>query len=167
MSQSRDVTVDTLRGLAIVTMIAANLAGPVLREPHPLWLRLYGSFAAAIFVFLSGMMVALTARVHGRAWTYFLARGTAIVVVGALIDVAIWQIAPFTSVDVLYLIGVSLPLCALVLSTPPAARWPMVALVFLATQAVQSILGYAISARRSTRAAHSTRSSTTWNAPPD
>ena len=62
---ARDSTVDALRGLAIATMVAANLASLVLPEPHPFWFRLYGSFAAPTFILLSGMMVSLTWRRHG------------------------------------------------------------------------------------------------------
>src|SRR5262245_37310391 len=123
-------------------MIAANLAGPVLREPHPLWLRLYGSFAAPTFVFLIWMMVAFTARAHDRRWRYFLARGAAIVLAGAFVDVAIWQIYPFTSVYVLYLIGLALPLSALLLSIPQATGVALGLLVFLIAPILQSALGY-------------------------
>lgn len=142
VSDSRDAAVDVLRGVAILTMLGANLAGPVLREPHPFWLRLYGSFAAPLFVLLSGMMVGRTAAARGRRPTYFLARGLVLVAVAALVDVGIWQIVPFTSVDVLYLIGVCLPLCALVLPAGPPTRWTIVVLVLLATPVLQSILGY-------------------------
>lgn len=46
----RDKTIDILRGLAIFTMIAANISPYVLIEPHPFWFRLYGSFAAPLFI---------------------------------------------------------------------------------------------------------------------
>ena len=142
ISRSRDATVDVLRGLAIVTMIAANLAGPVLVEPHPTWIRLYGSFAAPIFVLLSGMMVGLTAAASDRRPTYYLARGASLLTVAALVDIGVWQIFPFTTVDVLYLIGVCVPMCALLLRLSEAVRWTIVALVFVATPLLQSSLGY-------------------------
>src|SRR5262245_51031015 len=59
---ARDPSIDVLRGLAVFMMVAANLAASALEGPHPLWFRLYGSFAAPLFVLLSGMMVAYTAR---------------------------------------------------------------------------------------------------------
>ncbi len=46
---TRDKKIDILRGLAIFTMIAANISPYVLIEPHPFWFRLYGSFAAPLF----------------------------------------------------------------------------------------------------------------------
>ena len=61
-SGGRDLSVDVLRGLAIVTMVAANLAAEMLRQPHPFWLRAYGSFAAPTFVVVAGMMVGFTTK---------------------------------------------------------------------------------------------------------
>lgn len=46
----RDIVIDIIRGLAIFTMIAANMAGKLFAEPHPFGFRLYGSFAAPVFV---------------------------------------------------------------------------------------------------------------------
>src|SRR5262249_21376533 len=123
-------------------MVAANLAGPVLAAPHPLWLRLYGSFAAPLFVLLSGMMVAVTGTSRARPLTYFCARGATVMLVAAPVDVVILQILPFTSMDVLYLIALGIPLCALSLRLPSAARWTVAVLVFAATPALQSTLGY-------------------------
>jgi surface polysaccharide O-acyltransferase-like enzyme len=47
------------------------------------------------------------------------------------------------SVDVLYLIGVSLPLVYLALRMSGAARWTIIAVIFLFTPILQQILGYA------------------------
>jgi uncharacterized membrane protein len=44
--------------------------------------------------------------------------------------------------DVLYLIALGIPLCALSLRLPSAARWTVAVLVFAATPALQSTLGY-------------------------
>jgi len=123
-------------------MVAANLAGAALAEPHPFWLRLYGSFAAPTFVLLSGMMIALSFRARGRAFSYFLKRGATIVLVGALVDVLIWQIYPFTTVDVLYLIGISLPLVSLACLRSPLLAWALAGLIFAGTPVLQRVLGY-------------------------
>ena len=50
----RDQAFDGMRGLAIILMIASNVAPYALAYPHPLWLRSLGSFAAPIFIFLAG-----------------------------------------------------------------------------------------------------------------
>lgn len=140
---NRDRTIDILRGLAIFTMVAANMAGPVLVEPHPFLFRLYGSFAAPLFILISGMMVALTTQTKSHNLKYFLVRGMLVIAVGALIDVLIWKIYPFTTVDVLYLIGISLPLAYLFLRLSTPSQWLIVISIFFFTPFLQNIFGYA------------------------
>ena len=57
--------------------------------------------------------------------------------------VLIWKFYPFMSVDVLYLIGVSIPLSHLALRLSTAARWVIIAGIFLGTPVLQYMLGYA------------------------
>jgi uncharacterized membrane protein len=106
--RARSSAIDALRGAAIVSMLAANLAGPCLVAPHPLWLRVYGSFAAPAFVLLAGMMTSSGQRPAplGR----LLRRALLLVTLAASIDVVCWGIEPFETFDVLYLLGLSLPL---------------------------------------------------------
>jgi len=137
---ARDSTVDALRGFAIATMVAANLASLVLPEPHPFWFRLYGSFAAPTFILLSGMMVSLTRRRHGPL--YFAARGATLLALGALIDLTIWRILPFTAVDVLYLIGLSLPTARLLEPSAALVRWGVPITIFVVAPLLRSALGY-------------------------
>ncbi len=139
---NRDISIDILRGLAIFTMVAANMAPYVLIEPHPFWFRFYGSFAAPLFILISGMMVALTTLTKGHDFKYFLVRGILIVTVGALIDVLMWNFYPFTTVDVLYLIGVSLPIAHLFLRLNNSYQWLIVIIIFLFTPVLQNVLGY-------------------------
>ncbi len=142
MSQ-RDLTLDVLRGLAIFVMIGANMGGAVLEGSQvPFWFRCYSSLAAPLFILVSGMMVALTAEMRHRGLKHFFVRGAMIVVVGVFVDVLIWKILPFTTVDVLYLIGVSLPLAGLFLRLPAKSRWIVVISIFLLTPVLQNILGY-------------------------
>jgi uncharacterized membrane protein len=123
-------------------MVAANMAALVLVEPHPFWLRLYGSFAAPLFILLAGMMVAFTTQTKGHELKYFLARGMMIVAIGVLIDVFIWKIYPFMTVDVLYLIGISLPIAYLFLNLNTRSQWVIIVSIFLVTPILQNILGY-------------------------
>ncbi len=143
VSQERDTAVDIIRGLAIFTMIAANTAGEMLTEPHPFWFRLYGSFAAPLFILMSGMMVALTAEGRKHDLRYFVKRGAMVVAVGALIDILVWHIYPFTTIDVLYLIGISLPLIFLFVYLKPTVRWLLIVIVFGMGPLLQFLLGYA------------------------
>jgi len=142
MNDYRDVSIDILRGLAIFTMVAANTAPYVLMQPHPFWLRLYGSFAAPLFILIAGMMVAFTAQTKGHNLKYFLARGAMLIATGALVDVLIWKIYPFFTVDVLYLIGLSLPLAYLFRYLKPRLQWLAIVFIFLLTPILQKLLGY-------------------------
>lgn len=142
MVRNRDTTIDILRGLAIFTMVAANMAASVLASPHPFLFRLYGSFAAPLFILISAMMVVFTVQTKGHGLKYFLLRGMMIITVGALIDVLIWKIYPFTTVDVLYLIGISVPLAYLFHRLDTLSRWIIVISIFLVTPVLQMNLGY-------------------------
>jgi uncharacterized membrane protein len=123
-------------------MVASNLAAEVLAGSQPFLLRLYGSFAAALFITISGMMVYHTAKTKGYGARHFLLRGGLILLVGVLVDVLIWRIYPFTTVDVLYLIGVSIPIAYLLSRASSRFRWTIVVIIFLATPILQSVLGY-------------------------
>jgi uncharacterized membrane protein len=140
--EKRDVTIDTLRGFALFTMVAANMAPYFLNEPHPFLFRFYGTFAAPLFILISGMMVAITTQTKGHDWKHFLIRGLLIVAVGALIDVVMWNILPFTTVDVLYLIGISLPIAYFFTRLNKSSQWLIVIIIFLATPVLQNIFGY-------------------------
>lgn len=132
--------VDALRGVAIVSMLAANLAGPCLRAPHPLWLRAFGSFAAPAFVLLAGMM---TSSPFGqRSLLRLLRRAGLLLAVAAAIDVVCWGIEPFQTFDVLYLLGLSLPLAGLCARLPGWQNWLLVAVILAAAPLLQARLGY-------------------------
>lgn len=140
---SRDPAIDVLRGLAIVVMVAANLAATLLAEPHPLALRVITSFAAPIFLGVAGLMVTATAERRGRTLGWFLRRGLALLAVAAACDVAIYQLWPFVTVDILYPIAVGLPLAYLFRRLPLAARGAVLGLLVGATPVLQVFLGYA------------------------
>ncbi len=141
MLQQRDTSVDTLRGLAIFTMVAANLAGAILVAPHPLLLRLYGTFAAPLFILLSGMMIS-TGSKKSHDLKYYLVRMGLTLAVAALIDVLIWNLYPFVNFDVLYLIGISMPVVYLSLRLSLKKRVILVAAIFTITPLLQFLLGY-------------------------
>ncbi|MBI5789685.1 MAG: DUF1624 domain-containing protein [Candidatus Schekmanbacteria bacterium] len=142
MPNQRDITIDTLRGIAVFTMLAANLAGMILAEPHPFGLRLYGSFAAPLFILLAGMTVGFTVQAKGYGLKKFLQRGLTLLMTGILLDLLLWRIYPLTTVDVLYLIAVSLPIAYLFLRLKPALRWALIIALFLITPWLQRVLGY-------------------------
>jgi len=143
MVLSRDRTADVVRGIAVFTMICANLAPKVLVEPHPFFLRLYGSFAAPLFIFISGMIAVRSAASRRYGLRHLLLRGFLLILTGALIDFFVFRIVPFMTIDVLYLIGVALPLAALFARCPAPLRWGLLVLVFLLGPLLQNRFGYA------------------------
>jgi len=138
----RDIPVDVLRGLAIAIMVGANLVPALLLPPAPFWLRSVASLAAPLFIFLSGMMIALSFRMKNRTFSYFLIRGGFILVIASLIDLVLRESVPLISMDVLYLIGLSLPLGYLFLSLGLRARAAILAALVIATPLLQTLLGY-------------------------
>jgi len=142
MNQRRDITIDILRGLAIFTMIGIHTAASVVNQPHPFGLRLYGSFAAPLFILLSGMMVAFGVQEKNYDLKYFLVRGILTIVMGVLVDLLVWNIYPFMTVDVLYLLGLSLPLAYLFHYLNKRIQWGVIILIFIMTLALQKIFGY-------------------------
>jgi len=137
--RSRLFWIDVLRGIAILLMIPANFA-PYLAEPHAVWYRIAGSFAAPMFITLSAGMVALQR--GKRSFGYYAKRGGCVILIGALIDWLLTGILPFTSFDVLYVIGFSLPLAYLVRNWRVRRLWLMTAAIFLATVLLQRTVGY-------------------------
>ncbi len=136
----RSHAVDALRGAAIVSMFAANLAGPCLTPPHPLWLRVYGSFAAPTFVFLAGMMTSLSGR--PAPLPRLLKRSLLLLLLAAGIDLLCWGIDPFETFDVLYLLGLALPVAGLCLRLEPWLHALLAAAILLATPWLHRTLGY-------------------------
>jgi len=141
--KERDVSVDILRGIAIFTMIAANMAPYNYEEPHPLAFRLYGSLAAPMFIFLAGMMVSYTATIKAHPIQYYLKRAAATILVAALIDSCIWDILPLVTFDVLYMIGLAMPLIFLFNKLPRIAQVILIISIFSVTPLLHYFMGYA------------------------
>ncbi len=143
MRASRNPTIDILRGIAIFTMVAANLSAPLLRlDDKILLFRLYGTFAAPLFVILAGMMVVVTSTKHANAWHY-VNRGLLIVACGCLLDIVVWQIYPLLGYDILYLTGICIPAVYLVTKyCGLPARIIIVALLIAATPFLQTLFSY-------------------------
>ena len=144
MKPQRDLTIDTLRGFAIFTMIAANLAGRVLAEPHPLAFRFYGSFAAPLFILLAGMMVGFSSLKKSYTFPYFFKRGISVIGMAALLDILVYRTYPFITWDVLYLIGFSLIAAYLFNPLKIWLKFLIVLMIFALTPFLQHYLGYLI-----------------------
>ena len=137
---SRLPWVDALRGCAILVMIPANLF-PYYAEPHPLWYRVLASCVAPpVFIAVSAGMVVLGSRKHTLG--YYVQRGGWVVLISALIDLGLWGIFPFASMDVLYLIGLGMPVAFLCRNLRVGWLCLAGATVFAASYALQRRFGY-------------------------
>ncbi|MDP2901832.1 MAG: heparan-alpha-glucosaminide N-acetyltransferase domain-containing protein [Methylovulum sp.] len=143
MHSSRNLTIDILRGIAIFTMVAANLSASLLQpDDKVLIFRLYGTFAAPLFVMLAGMMVVITGTKHAT-FQHYLKRGLSIIVCGCLLDVLVWQIYPFLGYDILYLTGLSIPVVHLLSKyCTITTRTLIVILLIASTPALQTLFDY-------------------------
>ncbi|MEM3697337.1 MAG: heparan-alpha-glucosaminide N-acetyltransferase domain-containing protein [Candidatus Bathyarchaeia archaeon] len=138
----RDVTIDILRGLAVLFMVCGNLPTVLSVEPYPFWLVLYNAWAAPLFIVIAGMMVAFTTQTKGHKLKYFLARGILLIIVGALIEVIIFKSNPFMFFQILYLIGTSLPIAYLFSRLNAFSQWLTVISLFSFTPLLQEFLKY-------------------------
>lgn len=139
MRNLRELNFDILRGLAIAIMVAAHLADHLLRGPQPTWFVFLGALAAPLFIFLAGMMVALSFVYKNYPFSYYLKRGLVIFGIAVLVDIAIWQAYPLVSFDVLYLIAVSIPLTYLFLRLNLSLQMVVIAGLFFATPFLQNM----------------------------
>ena len=138
----RDIPIDILRGLAIVLMIMANLTPALFLPPAPGWFRFLSSLAAPLFVIAAGTMVALSRTGKGRSFEYIALRGGLVILVAALLQLLMLQFIPFLDMDVLYLIGLSLPVAWLYLGLPERKRWIIIAAILLLTPVLWAGFGY-------------------------
>jgi uncharacterized membrane protein len=138
----RDISIDILRGLAIVLMIMANLVPALFMPPVPGWFRFFCSLAAPLFIVTAGMMVALSRTGKGRSFGYIALRGGLVIVAAALLQLLVFQYLPFIDMDVLYLIGLSLPLAYLYLGLPERKRWIILAAILLLAPVLWAGFGY-------------------------
>lgn len=101
----RDISIDGLRGFAIMCMFYAHLIPHFMESGTELffWERVVSSIAAPLFLFLVGYNFNVK-----QDLKRVLKRMLVILVIAGSIDTFIWHIFPFYSFDVLYLIGISL-----------------------------------------------------------
>jgi uncharacterized membrane protein len=123
-------------------MVGANLIPYLLEPPVPFWCRLLASLAAPLFIFISGMMVPLSCRTKKHDLSYFVVKGSFVIAIAALLDLVVWGFFPFIDFDVLYLIGISLPLVYLCLRFPFRARLGIILTIIAATPVLQAMAGY-------------------------
>lgn len=104
---ARNNSIDAIRGIAIIIMITAN-AWPYIYPIGycPSTMRLLFSTAAPIFIFLTGVSIRISHEAGKQTWV-MLKRGIQILMMAVGIDIFIWNILPFYTMDVLFLISIS------------------------------------------------------------
>ena len=137
--ENRLLWVDFLRGIAILLMIPANLS-PYYAEPHAMGYRIMSSLAAPTFISLSAGMVILNIQRH--PFNYYLTRGAWVILIGVFLDILLWRILPFASVDVLYVIGLGIPMMYLARQQKIATLIVLGGAVMLAGPFLQTLIGY-------------------------
>ncbi|MFM7769688.1 MAG: heparan-alpha-glucosaminide N-acetyltransferase domain-containing protein [Bacteroidota bacterium] len=126
---NRTIELDAARGFAILLMVMAN-AAPVLLIEAELnsVLRIAGSLAAPLFIFLSG----LTFNINLKRKKQSLLRNAIILLCSAVfVDLVIWNIVPFSTFDVLYLIALSQLVFYFVKKLTAGAQMGIVLLLFV------------------------------------
>lgn len=139
---NRDNTIDILRGIAIFTMVCANSAGYILQEPHPLGIRLFGTWAAPLFIVLAGFMVSFTKQKKNYNFLHYLQRGGLLLLFACLLDSLNFRIVPLVSFDVLYLIAFSIPLAYWFSKLKLLPQFIIISAIVMLTPLGQSLLGY-------------------------
>jgi uncharacterized membrane protein len=89
---------------------------------------------------LSAGMVMMRGEKHNLA--YYLKRGGIVIGVGILLDTLLWRIFPFTSFDVLYPIGLAMPLLYLLRHSDRREVLYISIIIILATYVLQALFGY-------------------------
>ena len=102
IAENRLGAVDAFRTIAIWIMIVANSSPYALDADMGTAYRLICSLAAPLFVFLSGYALFISQSKHQKP-SY--SNGFYILLSAVLVDLLSWQIWPFHTFDVLYLIG--------------------------------------------------------------
>lgn len=142
MNKKRDVVIDIARGIAIVLMVAANMA-TLSNDTPSLLLRFTSSLAAPFFVTLAGTMAALGA-IRGSSIGHFVKMGLFLLAVASLLDLGNDFSAPLINFDVLYLIGVSLPLAALAVRLPKKILIALIVAIIFVTPVLHLVFGYTL-----------------------
>jgi uncharacterized membrane protein len=139
-SNLRDRTIDATRGLATFFMIFSHYVALMMSEEsqRSMELRMIGSFAAPLFIILSGIMVGLAIDFRGATCQYFLNRGIILIFVSSIVvETLFFESIPFGMMEVLTLIGLSLPLTAIFHRKSFALRYVITILIFTITPWLQ------------------------------
>jgi uncharacterized protein len=104
MKQERNIWIDFIRSIAIIIMIIANSAAVIGNKDYSYFFRIICSLAAPLFVLLSGISFSVSSKYPSTSNTK-IRSAMYLLITASCIDLFIWQIPPFTTFDVLYIIA--------------------------------------------------------------
>lgn len=134
---------DLLRGLAVFTMLWANLGGYVVTGPFPLWARIAGSFAAPLFLALLGAMIAVNQfSSRPKGFDFYLQRTGILLFWAVFADLIVYAQLPFQGFDVLYVLAYGSLLAFALRSLSLWLRFGVIAAHFILTGYLRNLLGY-------------------------
>ncbi len=130
----RNQHIDSMRSIAILIMLTANMT-PYLLEPNtPIWFRALCSLAAPLFTFLSGYTFAM----NGTRSNGFKS-GLFVLLSAVIVDVCAWGIPPFQTFDVLYLIAFGQFALELLKRLPSPVFWVVSLILILTPTLLQTV----------------------------
>ncbi len=104
MKQERNIWIDFIRSIAIIIMIIANSAAVIGNKEYSYFFRIICSLAAPLFVLLSGISFSVSSKYPSTSDTKTKS-AFYLLITASCIDLFIWQIPPFNTFDVLYIIA--------------------------------------------------------------
>ena len=104
MKQERNIWIDFIRSIAIIIMIIANSAAVIGNKEYSYFFRNICSLAAPLFVLLSGISFSVSSKYPSTSDTKTKS-AFYLLITASCIDLFIWQIPPFNTFDVLYIIA--------------------------------------------------------------
>lgn len=104
MKQERNIWIDFIRSIAIIIMIIANSAAVIGNKEYSYFFRIICSLAAPLFVLLSGISFSVSSKYPNTSDTKTKS-AFYLLITASCIDLFIWQIPPFNTFDVLYIIA--------------------------------------------------------------
>ena len=104
MKQERNIWIDFIRSIAIIIMIIANSAAVIGNKEYSYFFRIICSLAAPLFVLLSGISFSVSSKYPSSSDTKTKS-AFYLLITATFIDLFIWQIPPFNTFDVLYIIA--------------------------------------------------------------
>ncbi len=104
MKQERNIWIDFIRSIAIIIMIIANSAAVIGNKEYSYFFRIICSLAAPLFVLISGISFSVSSKYPSSSDTKTKS-AFYLLITASCIDLFIWQIPPFNTFDVLYIIA--------------------------------------------------------------